>query len=155
MSPVRRWTSQVDVDPYRYRRQGRNRTALYAVLGIWSVLISAVVLVDAAWWLMGAIALVTLPAVWELITNRPSGLDLTAKELTWFTGRRQGNLARGEIEKMRFDTRLDFSVRASAILTTGRKVRLPYECTPPHQIFEAALNAQGIRVERHHFSLIG
>ena len=145
----------MDAETYRFRRQGRNYATLYAVAGIWAVLILAIVLVDAAAWLMALIALVTLPALWDLLMNPPAGLDLTANDLSWFSGRRQATLARGEIERMRFDTRLDFSVRATAILTTGRKVRLPYECTPPHEVFEAALNAQGIRVERHHFSLIG
>ncbi len=54
------------------------------------------------------------------------------------------------------DTRLDFSVRASVVLADGgRKIRLPYESTPPHKALEAALLARGIAVQRHHFSLIG
>lgn len=145
----------MDAEPFQFRKAGRNRAALFAVLGIWTALIAAVLLVNAALWLMGLIALVTLPALWELVTNPAAGLDLTQSKLTWFTGRRKGELARGEVERMRFDTRLDFSVRATVVLTTGRKVRLPYECTPPHQLFEKALIAHGIRVERHHFSLIG
>lgn len=145
----------MDAEPFHFRKSGRNRATLFAVLGIWAALLLAVILLDAAVWLMGVIVLITLPALWDLIVNPPAGLDLSQKGLTWFTGRRQGELARGEIERMRFDTRLDFSVRATAILTTGRKVRLPYECTPPHQAFQSALDAHGIRVERHHFSLIG
>lgn len=145
----------MDAEPFCFRRTGRNSATLLTVLVIWAALIAAVVLVDAALWLMGILAAATLPAIWELVTNPSAGLDLTLKDLTWFTGRRQGHLARGEIERMRFDTRLDFSVRATVVLTTGRKVRLPFECTPPHQAFEAALKSHGIRTERHHFSLIG
>lgn len=142
-------------EPFSFRRQGRNRATLYSVIGIWAALAGAVVFLEASPWLMGVVALVTLPAVWDLISNPPAGLDLTTRELTWFSGRRQGKLARGEIERIRFDTRLDFSVRATAVLTTRRKVRLPYECTPPHKQFETVLAGHGIRTERHHFSLIG
>ena len=60
-----------------------------------------------------------------------------------------------EIDHMRFDTRLDFSVRVSAVLADRRKVRLPYEALPQHKRLEAACHAHGLRVERHHFSLLG
>jgi hypothetical protein len=145
----------VDVDSFSYRRDGRNRATLLAVTAVWVGLVAAIALVDAAPWLMGLVGLFTLPAIWDLWHNPASGLDFTPRALTWFTGRREGEIAWAEIEQFRLDTRLDFSVRASAVLRSGRKIRLPYECTPPDKLFEAALNARGIRTERHHFSLIG
>ncbi|MFK7743413.1 MAG: hypothetical protein AB8B47_00055 [Roseobacter sp.] len=147
--------SRVDAEPFSYRRQGRSKAALIAVGGIWFCLIAAIILVEAAPWLMAVIAAFTLPAVWELIKNPASGLDFTEGDLCWFTGRRDAKVSWSEIDRVRLDTRLDFSVRATAVLTTGRKIRLPYECTPPDTLLEAALNARGIRTERHHFSLIG
>ena len=147
--------SRVGAEPFSYRRTGRNRTAIVVVSSVWSVLLAAILLVDAAPWLMAIIGAFTLPTVWELFTNPTSGLELDDTGINWFTGRRRAALNRAEIDRFRFDTRLDFSVRASAILRSGQKVRLPYECTPPHQLFEAALNAHNIRVERHHFSLVG
>lgn len=122
---------------------------------IWMGLGAAFFLLEAAPWLLALVAIATLPATWEFLTNPASGLDLSDRELTWFSGRRHVTLARGEIERIRFDTRLDLSVRATAVLTTGKKVRLPYECTPPSQLFEAELTARGIRTERHHFSPLG
>ena len=142
-------------EPYSYTRQGRSPTTLRVVLGIWAVLIAAIVLVDAAPWLMGLIALFTLPAVWDLWRNPASGLTLDQTGLRWFTGKRSGALDWSEIDRIRLDTRLDLSVRASAVLQSGRKIRLPYEFTPPHERLEAELNARGIRTERHHFSPIG
>ena len=58
-----------------------------------------------------------------------------------------------EIDHIRLDTRWDFSVRATVLLTNGKRLRLPYEALPPHRSFEAALQARGIRVERHHFNV--
>jgi hypothetical protein len=46
------------------------------------------------------------------------------------------------------------SVRATVVLKTGRKIKLPFEATPPHRALETALHARGITTERHHFTLI-
>jgi hypothetical protein len=145
----------VAAEPFRYRREGRNRATLLAVGALWAALGGLVVFVEAAPWLMGLIGLTTLPALHDLWRNPRSGLDFTPEALTWFTGQRDARIAWREIERIRLDTRLDLSVRASAVLRSGRRIRLPYECTPPHRAFEDALRAQGIPTERHHFSLTG
>lgn len=142
-------------EPFEWQRQGRNPVTMYTVLAVWAALIALVVMVQAAPWLMGAVALFTLPACWDLYRNPASGLRIDADQLTWYSGRRRATLDWSEVARVRFDTRLDFSVRATVLLTGGRKVRLPYESTPPDKLMEAALNAHGIRTERHHFSLIG
>lgn len=142
-------------EPFTYHRQGRSWTTLTVVLAVYVLLIVAIVRVDAAPWLMGIIALFTLPALWEIYANPAAGLEMDAEQITWFTGKRTATLHWGEVDHMRLDTRLDFSVRATAVLSSGRKIRLPYEATPPHKAFEAALQSLGIRTERHHFSLIG
>ena len=145
----------MDAERFSYCRSGRNAATLLAVAGVWLVLTGAVVLVDASAWLMGALALFTLPALWDLWRNPAAGLRFTPEALTWFTGARDAEVAWREIEKVRLETRLDFSVRASVVLRSGSRIRLPYESTPPHALLEAALNARGIRTERHHFLLIG
>ncbi|WP_195820581.1 hypothetical protein [Roseobacter sp. MH60115] len=142
-------------EPFSYQRQGRNRATLWAVLGVWTVLLLAILWIEAAPWLMGIVALFTLPALWELYANPAAGLTMDTEGIYWSTGRREAALRWSEVDHMRLNTRLDFSVRATAVLTSGRKIRLPYECTPPHQRFEDALHRLGIRTERHHFSLIG
>ena len=145
----------MDAESFSYRHQGRSLTTLYAVAVIWFSRVALVILVEAAPWLMAAIGACTLPAIWDLYKNPQAGLDFGPGGLTWFTGRRKACIDWQEIDHVRLDTRLDFSVRASAVLRSGRTIRLPVECTPPHKLFEAALNARNIRTERHHFSLIG
>ena len=141
--------------PYAYQTTGRNRATLVTVLVVWALLISAVVLLDAALWLMAVFALATVPALVDLMTARTSGVRIDETGMHWFSGRRTGDIAWPRIAHIRLDTRLDFSIRASAVLTSGRKVRLPIEATPPSEEFEAALTRRGIKVERHHFSLLG
>ncbi|MEM1351806.1 MAG: hypothetical protein AAGF27_05650 [Pseudomonadota bacterium] len=145
----------MDAESFSYQRNGRSQATLLAVAAVWVGLIAAIVVVEASPWLMAALGLFTLPALWDLYKNPASGLQFNEDALVWFTGTRDAEIAWREIDKVRFNTRLDFSVRATVVLHSGRKIRLPYESTPPHNLLEAALNARGIRTERHHFSLLG
>ena len=141
--------------PYSFETTGRNRRTLVALVAVWVALGVGVTVFEASLWLVGLIWLCTLPALYDLIAARRSGLALGADGLRWFAGRRTGHITWDSISHMRLDTRLDFSVRTSAVLTTGRKVRLPLESTPPADTLHEALSSRGIKVERHHFSLLG
>ncbi|WP_299654135.1 hypothetical protein [uncultured Tateyamaria sp.] len=141
--------------PYRYETTGRNRRTLVALGLVWGVIFLAIALLDASVILMALIALCTAPALYDLISGRRSGLVLGSDGLSWFAGRRTGEIAWNKIDHIRLDTRLDFSVRASAVLVSGRKVRIPLEATPPSEGFETTLTDRGITVRRHHFSLLG
>jgi len=138
---------------YSHARRGRSPRLMGVLICIYAALIAAILVYDAAWWLMALLALPTLPALYDLYADPEAGLDLDDSTLRWHSGRRRGELALAEIDHMRFDTRWDFSVRVTAVLTTGRKIRLPAESLPPHRALEAALQARGLRVERHHFTL--
>ena len=155
MSPDRRWTSRVVAEPFHFKRSGRSRTGIVVVAAIWSALALADVFLEAAPWLMLLLGAFTLPAVWEILQNPLATLTLDDDTIHWQTGRRSADVNLSELERVRLDTRLDFSVRVTLILTAGTKLRLPYECTPPHKTFEELLNRRGIRTERHHFSLLG
>lgn len=140
--------------PFVFEHHARSRKTALIVLGIWSLLIALWIWLDAVWWLIAFLAAFTLPALYDLICNPKAGLSLDAEALRWFSGRREGALDLSEIDHIRLDTRLDFSVRVTAVLTSGRKIRLPFESTPPHQTLEDALQAQGVKTQRHHFQLL-
>lgn len=141
--------------PYRYETTGRNRRTLVALCLVWALILLAIALFDASLILMALIAVCTAPALYDLMSGRVSGLTLGPDGFSWFAGRRTGEIAWDKIDHIRLDTRLDFSVRASAVLVSGRKVRVPLEATPPADAFEEVLTARGITVKRHHFSLVG
>lgn len=143
------------MQPYCYETTGRNKATVITVVSVWIVLILAVHVLDAALWLAGIVALFTLPAIYDLLSARRSGLSLGPEGLGWFSGKREGKIAWSQISHIRLDTRLDLSVRTTVLLITGRKIRLPLEATPPAETFETVLTERGIKVERHHFSLMG
>lgn len=138
---------------FQWQRAARNWPTLITVAAIWIVLAFAAFVLDAVWWVIAIVALFTLPALYDLGRNPVAGVRLDAYTLSWFSGKARAEVALAEIDHIRLDTRLDFSVRASVVLTSGRKVRLPFEATPPHQMLEDALSARGVAVQRHHFSL--
>lgn len=141
--------------PYAYETTGRNRATVITVVLVWAALVLAILVLDAAPWLVGLVGLFTLPAIYDLVSARRSGLNLDSSGLSWFSGRREGNITWDQISHIRLDTRLDLSVRTTVLLITGRKIRLPLEVTPLADTFESILTERGIKVERHHFSLMG
>ena len=126
--------------PFTFETTGRNRATLITLVLVWAAL--------------GAI-LFTLPALYDLISSRRSGLVIDAAGVSWFSGQRNGSVVWSQISHIRLDTRLDMSVRTSLVLITGRKIRLPLEATPPAATFEKLLTESGVKVERRHFSLTG
>ncbi|MHA6263925.1 hypothetical protein ACXYMO_12045 [Arenibacterium sp. CAU 1754] len=140
------------VADFTFERQGRSRRAILALAAAYAVLFAAWWFLDAAPWLIGAIGLFTLPALWEVLANPAAGLRLTQDRVIWHSGRRGGDLRLEDIDHVRLDTRWDFSVRTSAVLTSDKRIRLPDECLPPHRALEMQLKARNIRTERHHFS---
>ncbi|MEO0938426.1 MAG: hypothetical protein AAFY38_09755 [Pseudomonadota bacterium] len=141
--------------PYAWSRSGRSRGAAITVGAIWALLAAAYIFMDASIWVVWVIVLFTLPALADLVTGRTSRMRVSAEGVSWASGRREGALGWDEIDRIRLDTRLDFSVRTTLILPSGRKLRLPIDTTPPAEDFEAALRAHGAEVRRHHFSLLG
>jgi hypothetical protein len=140
-------------ESYTYQRQGRSAPAVAVLAMIWAALLYAWVMLDAAPLIIGIIGACSLPAFYDVIVNPAAGLSLSETSLDWYSGRRTGQVRLSEINHIRLDTRLDFSVRATVILSSGRKIRIPFEATPPHKVFEQALNTSNIKTERHHFSL--
>jgi len=133
------------------RRQGRSARTALVLLAIYAALAAALVWLDAAPWLVTALALPTLPALWELWRNPVSTLELDSRRLSWNSGRQAVSLDLDDIAQVRFDTRWDLSVRVGVRLRNDRLIRVPPQCLPPHRRFEAALQARGVAVERHHF----
>lgn len=141
--------------PFEYHASGRSWTAGLVVGAIWAALALGVVYLSVSIWIVWAVALCTLPAVYDLVTARAAHLSLSADSITWSSGRMKGALALADIDYVRLDTRLDMSVRATIAPKAGQKQRLPLDVVPPHHAFEEALIARGVAVRRHHFSLVG
>jgi len=119
------------------------------------VLIAAYVWLQAAPLILALVGLFTLPALYDFCTNPRSTLSLDGGYLSWQSGRQTAQIAVSEIDHLRFDTRLDLSVRLTVVRPSGVKIRVPYAATPPVAEMEKAAQDAGLRTQRHHFSLMG
>ncbi|WP_241525858.1 hypothetical protein [Pseudophaeobacter leonis] len=138
--------------PYHFQRQGRSK-GLALALGLWLAALGlGWILLQLSPWVTVLLALPTLPAFWELWRNPASGLSVSHDQISWFNGDQSASLPLEEIAMLRLDRRWDFSFRATLILHSGGKIRLPPPAVPPVQILEDALNARGVRSQRHHFT---
>lgn len=138
----------------RHRSTGRSLRAAVVLLAVWSALAALWLAFDASpvWLSLGAMA--TLPALYDFVTARVSGLDLDTQCLRWFSGRHSADVVLTAIDHARFDTRLDFSVRVTVILRNGARLRLPQAALPPPDALKSAFDQAGVRTQTHHFNLL-
>ena len=117
------WTGRRASGPapvFSYCRQGRSLTAARPAAA-WAALLLLLGLgMQAAPWLVILLALPLLPVLWDLWRNPAAGMSLDGSTLSWFTGARQGKAELADVEKIRFDTRWDFSVRVTLVMDSGR-----------------------------------
>ncbi|MEO9896101.1 MAG: hypothetical protein ABJD13_06135 [Paracoccaceae bacterium] len=132
---------------------GRRPATGIVVAAVWvavlSVLIFTVVVFGSAMWL---VALFTLPALYDLLTNLKVGTRLGQDAGNWFSGSRD---AKRPWDQVRRDTHLDLFLGACFVLITSRKLHLPVETTPPHVECKSALAAPNIKAEHLNVSLVG
>lgn len=140
-------------DPYRFESAGRSpRTA--AALGAVAALAALLAWIGAHPAILAAAALLGVPLALDLWRAPTAALTLTDEALEWRHGGDAAAVPLAAIERVRLDTRLDLSVRATVETGQARPPRIPPPCMPPHRALEAALAARGVAVRRRHFTLL-
>lgn len=139
---------------YTFTRRARSPRAIGFVVLWWLALALLYFVLEASPVILLVLSFASLPALYDLGKGTTSELSINEKEISWRSGRRAAKLERARLKSARLDTRLDLSLRLTLITHQGGKLRLPYECVPPANDIEAALNAHGIPYERHHFTLL-
>lgn len=139
----------------RFTRRGRSGRAIAVLLATWSVLLVLRLSIGASGWVLGVLALATLPLAWDILRDRESGVSLGPADLTWQSGFGHGAVPLGAIEHLRLSRRFDLSLRVTVVLRDGTRRRLPPDATPPENWLTAAAARHGLRVESHPFALMG
>lgn len=141
-------------EPFVFQAEGRNRRSIVALFLAISVLLILHFWFEAAPWIVITLSVFTLPLIWDIVTNRAAGVELTEGELRWYAGRADARILLIRLAHVRFDKRFDLTTRVTLVETDGTRHRLPYEALPPPESFEAAFQARGVPTERHPFSLL-
>lgn len=140
--------------PWRYEASARGPRAVLMLVLWWGILIIGLLAIDLNPWIAGVLGALSIPALIELARGTTAWLEVTPGGIGWGSGRRTGFVARNEIDRVRLDTRLDFSLRMTIISVGMARVRLPYECVPRAKTLTKVLDAQGYKHEHHHFALL-
>lgn len=138
---------------YRYESQGCTPKSIAALVGMLLV-IAGLEFIGTVWWIVVLVALISLPAALDVLLNVRSSMDLDDERLFWKNRSQEVTIPLFEIEKVRFDGRMDLSTRVTIVLRDGRKLRLPYDALPPHKELESELQSRDVRTERNAFTVL-
>ncbi|MGP6085723.1 hypothetical protein [Antarctobacter jejuensis] len=141
--------------PLEHASTGRSLRAFLVLMLIWLAILTLWFALHASVWVVLVLLAVSLPALVDFATGRRAWLHLDDRMLRWGSGRAEGEVALTRLSKVRFETRLDLSIRVRLVLDDGRRITLPQDALPPHPTLQEALEARGITTERAHFVLFG
>ena len=78
---------------------------------------------------------IVLRLVFSLGRNKKSGIKISNKKITWFSGKFKGQLYLSDISSVEFKKRLDLSHRTRLVDQNNNKIVLPAEALPRINIF--------------------
>lgn len=147
-------SDHTEIPTLEHQASGRTWTALLVVLGVWVALLVLWIFWQAATWIILVLMAVTLPAVWDFLTARPAWLRLDDQQIQWRSGRQEGQVLLERLDHVRFETRLDLSVRVRLVLHGGKRITVPQDALPKPPALQLAFDARDIKTQRHHFGLL-
>ena len=139
--------------PFFHMAHGRNRRSISALVFMVCLMI-ALYMIDTVLWILLGLCLFTLPAFLDVLINPTSTLEINDQFLRWKNRGQEAEVPLDQIEKIRFDGRLDLSVRVVVVLQDQTKLRLPYDVLPAIARLEKVFQDRAVRTERHPFTLL-
>ena len=139
---------------YHFERPARSTKSVAVLLGMIGLLAILMPVFEASWIILSFGAVITLPLLWDIVSNPVAQFTLDEKTISWTTGRKIVAVERRDIDRIRFDTRLDGSRKITLFLNYGGKRVVAPPCTPPIKDIESVLKAAGITYEIRHFHLL-
>lgn len=134
---------------YHYERRGRSARTIAALVAVWAGLVLIWLGLGASVWVIGGLALFTLPALWDVLRDSRSTLTLSDGQIAWDAAFSSG--VRCDVDHVRLNRRFDGSMKVHLVHIGGATTRLPPDVVPPVDAFEAALAQAGLPAQRHPF----
>ena len=134
-----------------FERRGRQPKNV-AITGAAAIaLVAAVVILDLHPVIAAIVAVMMLPAIWDIVVGADATMTIDNTHLTWRMGGRGDSYDLHEIERVTTNLTWDFSRKATVFAKSGAKHRIPPPCLPPDVAFDLALRERGVAVERSLF----
>ena len=92
------------------------------------------------------LVLIVLPLAFDIGRNKKSGIKITNKEITWFSGKFKGQIYLSDIYYVEFKKRLDLSHQISLVDRDNNKILLPVEALPKINILKETLKLHSVTI---------
>ena len=92
------------------------------------------------------LVLIVLPLAFDVGRNKKSGIKITNKEITWFSGKFKGQIYLSDIFYVEFKKRLDLSHKIRLVDRNNNKILLPVEALPKINILKETLKLHSVTI---------
>lgn len=135
-----------------YEKSARSFKSLLILICYFSFILIINYLISAHIFVIIFLVLIVLPLAFDIGRNKKSGINISNKEIIWFSGNFKGQIFLSDISCVEFKKRLDLSYRIRLVDQNNRKILLPAEALPRINALELALKLYGIRIINKKFN---
>ena len=129
-----------------YENSARSLKSLILLICYFSLILTFKYLIAAHNFVIIFLVLIVLPLAFDIGRNKKSGIKISNKEITWFSGKFTGQIYLSDISYIEFKKRLDLSYRTELVDQNKNKILLPSEALPKINILKETLKLHGIRI---------
>ena len=128
-----------------YENSARSFKSFILLICYYSLILTLKYLITAHNFVLIFLVLIVLPLAFDIGRNKKSGIKISNKEITWFSGKFKGQIYLSDIASVEFKKRLDLSYRIRLVDQNNNKIVLPAEALPRMSIFKETLKLYSIK----------
>ena len=129
-----------------YENSARSFKSLILLICYFGLILTLKFLIAAHNFVIIFLVLLVLPLAFDIGRNKKSGVKISNKEITWFSGKFAGQIYLSDISSVEFKRRLDLSYRVKLLDQNNNKIVLPEAALPKMTIFKETLQLYSIEV---------
>ena len=105
-----------------YENSARSLKSLILLICYFSLILTFKYLIAAHNFVIIFLVLIVLPLAFDIGRNKKSGIKISNKEITWFSGKFKGQIYLSDISCVEFKKRLDLSYRIRLVDQNNNKI---------------------------------
>ena len=129
-----------------YKNSARSLKSLILLICYFGLILTLKYLIAAHNFVIIFLVLIVLPLAFDIGRNKKSGIKISNKEITWFSGKFKGQINLSDISSVEFKKRLDLSYRIRLVDQNNNKILLPAEALPKINILKETLKLHSIKI---------
>ena len=129
-----------------YENSARSFKSFILLICYYSLILTLKYLITAHNFVIIFLVLIVLPLAFDIGRNKKSGIKISNKEITWFSGKFKGQIYLSDIYYVEFKKRLDLSHQISLVDRNNNKILLPVEALPKINILKETLKLHSVTI---------